>query len=264
MPLPHSTVSPERQLQADMPARATPLIPPASPFGKFAFYRRRYGAASTLARLLGRKFPGLWRLIGPASTRGYLSRWLARPGRHILNLGGGSNCMAECLTVDVDARADAYVDVTRPLPFPDECFDAVFCEEVIEHIDRAAGRRLLAECARVLRPGGILRVTTPDLAYFAHRVLAAPDDPAEINGIFYDHGHLHIYTPESLARACQEAGFESPQRSGYRDPESRLGWLDSHADRFGRSPEISQYTEALRSALPGKTADTTIGSMRQL
>ena len=154
--------------------------------------------------------------------------------------------MDECLTVDINVRADAYVDVTRPLPLRDESVGAIFCEEVIEHVDLPAGRRLLAECFRILRPGGALRLTTPDLEYFARGVLADPADPAEINAIFFDHGHRHLYTRESLIRECQVVGFVDALPSSYRDPNSKLGWLDSHADRFNHPPEISQYLEVAR------------------
>jgi predicted SAM-dependent methyltransferase len=226
-----------------MPLRPTPVIPPHALPRKVAFYRRRYGLLSTAARALGRRSPWIWEIIGPVSTAPLLRRWIAEPGDRILNLGGGSNCMHECFTVDIDARADAYVDVTRPLPFPEWSVGAIFCEEVIEHVDLPAGRRLLAECHRILRPGGSLRLTTPDLEYFARNVLAAPADPGEINAIFFGHGHRHLYTQESLARSCRAAGFVDLRPSRYQDPESKLGWLDSHADRFGHPPEISQYLE---------------------
>jgi predicted SAM-dependent methyltransferase len=229
-----------------MPAHPTPVRPPGSALQKLAFYGRKYGLVSSVARFAGRKSYRVWRWIGPVCTAGHLRRWLANPGDLILNLGGGGNCLAECFTVDIDARADAYVDVTRPLPMPECSVAAIFCEEVIEHVDLPAGRRLLAECFRILRPGGMLRLTTPDLGYFARRVLADPAEPAEINSIFFGHGHRHLYTQESLTGACLATGFVNPRPSRYQDPESKLGWLDSHADRFGHLPEISQYLEVSR------------------
>ncbi|MGL6289466.1 MAG: class I SAM-dependent methyltransferase, partial [Silanimonas sp.] len=47
----------------------------------------------------------------------------------------------------------------RGLSFDDAVFDAIACFEVLEHIDLVD--HALAECARVLRPGGVLVATAP-------------------------------------------------------------------------------------------------------
>ncbi len=47
------------------------------------------------------------------------------------------------------------------LPFPDGAFDVVLCSDMLEHVkDRP---RLIAEFARVLRPGGLLYLAFPNL-----------------------------------------------------------------------------------------------------
>ena len=43
--------------------------------------------------------------------------------------------------------------------FPDSSFDAITLIEIVEHLRDA--KALLAECARILKPGGIVLVTTP-------------------------------------------------------------------------------------------------------
>ena len=53
------------------------------------------------------------------------------------------------------------VDLTRGLPYPDESFDLVVLTEVIEHLENH--RAALGEVARVLRPGGHLILTTPNI-----------------------------------------------------------------------------------------------------
>lgn len=60
----------------------------------------------------------------------------------------------------LDARAEFRVaDADEPLPFPDASFDALFCNDAVNHLrDRA---RVLREWARVLRPGGRLVYTDP-------------------------------------------------------------------------------------------------------
>ena len=56
---------------------------------------------------------------------------------------------------------DEGVDLTRGLPYPDESFDLVVLTEVIEHLENH--RAALSEVARVLRPGGHLILTTPNI-----------------------------------------------------------------------------------------------------
>jgi 2-polyprenyl-3-methyl-5-hydroxy-6-metoxy-1,4-benzoquinol methylase len=55
---------------------------------------------------------------------------------------------------------EIYLDLTRPLPLPDECFTYVFGEHVIEHIPEGVAVALLGELHRVLRPGGVLAAST--------------------------------------------------------------------------------------------------------
>ncbi|MGD9735439.1 MAG: class I SAM-dependent methyltransferase [Solirubrobacterales bacterium] len=68
----------------------------------------------------------------------------------------------------------------RKLPFDDDSFDAVVCWETIEHIED--GSAVLAELRRVLRPDGLLLVSSPN-----------PGVYQEDN----EH-HVHEYTPEEL------------------------------------------------------------------
>lgn len=55
------------------------------------------------------------------------------------------------------------------LPFDDNCFDMVLCLDVIEHLHNSP-KKVLAETRRVLRPGGKLILTTPNLATLKNRL----------------------------------------------------------------------------------------------
>jgi SAM-dependent methyltransferase len=59
-------------------------------------------------------------------------------------------------------------DANQPLPYADAAFDAVLCTEVIEHLENPTN--LLRECARVLRPGGSLVLSTPNVSSMVSRV----------------------------------------------------------------------------------------------
>lgn len=82
----------------------------------------------------------------------------------VLEIGGGSGflqtciaeCVGECVSIDVAAHPNSVGRVTlydgRKLPFGDAVFDIIFSSNVLEHVDDLDG--MLAECGRVLKPGG--------------------------------------------------------------------------------------------------------------
>jgi predicted SAM-dependent methyltransferase len=220
-------------------------VPPQSFFSKLAFYSSKYGFLHAICSYLGRHSGLLWQVLGPLVTGPYRVKATKQP-KVIINLGGGSNCLVGCLTADVDPRADCYVDGTKPLPFPGSSVHGVFCEEFLEHISEEEGRALLAECYRILVPGGVIRLTTPNLDWFARLLVDGVDMWREVNSIFYDHGHKCLYSTLALKTALSESGFEGVQHSTYQDPQSVLGHLDSHADRYKHPAEMSQYIEGMK------------------
>jgi SAM-dependent methyltransferase len=56
------------------------------------------------------------------------------------------------------------------LPFPDASFDRALCLDVLEHLAYEEQPRALAEIFRVLRPGGELLVSVPNLAHLQSRI----------------------------------------------------------------------------------------------
>lgn len=61
---------------------------------------------------------------------------------------------------------DYGIDLNEPLPYADASFDVVYSTEVIEHIE--SHRMFISEASRVLRDGGFLIITTPNI----HRLLS--------------------------------------------------------------------------------------------
>ncbi|HEV2887909.1 MAG TPA: methyltransferase domain-containing protein [Jatrophihabitans sp.] len=137
------------------------------------------------------------------------------------------------------------LDIAEPLPVADGALDWVYAEHLIEHVSLPTAVHWLTEVRRVLAPGGLLRLTTPDLAkyvagyaggdpFFAkHRrrvaltVQVAPAMPARnafmFNQIFYLYGHRWLYDLAELQYVLGEAGFAVADvrlceyRSGSRD-----------------------------------------------
>lgn len=136
-----------------------------------------------------------------------------------LHLGSGAVRLPGWKNIDLEApEADLLLDLRQPLPFPDGSVSHVFSEHVIEHIERHEALSLLRECRRLLVPDGVVRVTTPDLAWLVDNYAGAvtdgwgdqwqPGTPARlINEGMRSWGHCFIYDRPELARLFREAGF---------------------------------------------------------
>ena len=59
--------------------------------------------------------------------------------------------------------SDRLHDVTRDLPYPDGRFEAVYARRILEHLTPAEADGFLREVHRVLQPGGVVRLSVPDL-----------------------------------------------------------------------------------------------------
>lgn len=83
----------------------------------------------------------------------------------MINLGCGSRFHAAWVNVDIVPSNPAVkaCDLSKPFPFSEGSFDVVYHSNVLEHIRREHAHAFMRECARILRPGGILRVAVPDL-----------------------------------------------------------------------------------------------------
>lgn len=173
-----------------------------------------------LSHALGR-LRNVWRLSGLSRRHRY--------GK--LNLGCGKDRRSGFLNVDLGLAGELHVDVRRPFPFPDGHFALVFSEHMIEHLTEAEAARCLRECYRVLQPAGVLRLSTPDLAFQikmyqdgneggrAFRRAAASampwkysagevTTPAQgLNDALCQWGHCHLYDREDLERVLRAAGF---------------------------------------------------------
>lgn len=86
-----------------------------------------------------------------------------------LNLGGYGDCHPRLhyegfVAVDLEARDGWTVghDLMAPFPLPDGGVDRVLSEHCLEHLPPERLPPLLAECHRVLRPGGFMRLAVPD------------------------------------------------------------------------------------------------------
>lgn len=79
-----------------------------------------------------------------------------------INLGCGQDPTGYGVDIDPTSKADLIADI-HSLPLEDNIADQITCYEVLEHLQ--SPRDAMKEIARILKPGGVLIVTVPNLLH---------------------------------------------------------------------------------------------------
>jgi SAM-dependent methyltransferase len=101
---------------------------------------------------------GRWLDLGCADG-GYSAELLRRGAAEVIGVDAEEDRIATARHRDLP-HASFEVALAENLPFPDGHFNGVFMNEVFEHVGNEAAA--LAEVARVLRPGGVLVLISPN------------------------------------------------------------------------------------------------------
>jgi len=124
-------------------------------------------------------------------------------------------------------------DIVRdPFPMPDEEFDVVTFSEVLEHLPVERLNPILREIARVTKTGGILLVSSPNLASLENRIRLAKgksilDMPDQVSYAVGTYGHIRLYTTGEIRKAMERLEFETLRceiescNAGYRGASER-------------------------------------------
>lgn len=147
-----------------------------------------------------------------------LASWIGQ-GRDVLDVGCRDGTLTRCFAkgnkvtgLDIDRRAleicrqtlgitTHWCDASKGLPVADAAFDAACAAEILEHIPYP--NRLVADVARVLRPGGVFVGSVPNAFRLKNRIRFLFGREFET-----DPTHLHWYSPEALRRLLS-AHFEA-------------------------------------------------------
>jgi SAM-dependent methyltransferase len=143
-----------------------------------------------------------------------------QPGERVLDLGCAagaishflSTCGCETVGVDAEPRAIRKARALFPglhfeqadvasLPFPDASFDKAVAADLVEHLDDATFRAMLAETHRVLRAGGTLSIYTPNPKHPIERLKA-------LNLVLAQNPtHIGLRDAATLRRMLADAGY---------------------------------------------------------
>lgn len=115
-----------------------------------------------------------------------------------VNFGCGEEKPEGWVNVDLDFafKPDLQVDLSKDLPFASASVDYILSEDFISQLDIEGSKRFLRECRRILKPGGVMRLLTPDLQRLARAYLDRPD---WLLGIW----KTHVGVPLATATACE-------------------------------------------------------------
>lgn len=170
-------------------------------------------------------------------------------------------------------RGVITADLRRPLPFPSASAECIYASHVLEHLYEDEARSLLAECVRVLKVHGVLRIVVPDLSaivrQYAGDTASTPDGgrprPADwLNEelrlrprsaprghLLYRlyqaatdfHTHKWMYDAESLIGRLEDAGFADVEQRSFRN--SRIQAI-GEIERPDRVLEGELYVEGVK------------------
>jgi predicted SAM-dependent methyltransferase len=180
-----------------------------------------------------------------------------------VQLGAGPNFLDGWLNTDYEPTVAGlvFLDVTREFPLPSGCLDFNFSEHLIEHVSHQSALFMLNEAFRTLRPGGTIRVATPNLQNFLSLFGTSDSLHAKryvewsvemnqfpqhgttacfvLNNMLRAWGHQFIYDPATLESTLRKAGFSDIVLCGVgesRHPELRD--LESHGLIIGEENNL--------------------------
>jgi predicted SAM-dependent methyltransferase len=209
-----------------------------------------------------------------------IRRYLADNDVRKLRIGAGPHTDPGWLCCDLLPLSTdvVFMDATKPMPLPNGSFDVVMSEHMIEHLDLPGGRSMLAECRRILRPGGRIRIATPDLEKVTRCVFmsdtdsdsreyvalmnqvnpAIPDSDRDnpaymINRVLRDWGHRFLYDEPTLVRLLLEEGFCDVVRCSVGcSTHSELIGVERHHEEIGVRHNLLE-TMVLEASVPTDT-----------
>ena len=139
-----------------------------------------------------------------------------------------------CIAVDLDSV---------PLPFSDNSFGTVVSNSAIEH--RFFSERSLAECLRVLKPGGAFIICLPNTAHWICRLWLLFGRFPYVRNSPLDETHLRFFTVHEAKGLCKKYGARVTATDGHASL-----WVRGFYPRPFRWPPVAAVYNRLARVCP--------------
>jgi 2-polyprenyl-6-hydroxyphenyl methylase / 3-demethylubiquinone-9 3-methyltransferase len=156
------------------------------------------------------------RVLDIGSGGGFLTESFADAGAVVTGVDPARNSVlvAQKHAVHQGHEIDYAVGIGEALPFADESFDVVTCCDVLEHVDDLS--QVLAETARVLKPGGLYFYDTINRTLKSWFLMVEIAQNFPLTQIVPSnlHDRTMFIKPQELEEALAAAGLRSRQVTG--------------------------------------------------
>jgi predicted SAM-dependent methyltransferase/LPS sulfotransferase NodH len=163
-----------------------------------------------------------------------------------IHYGCGRNVRDGWLNIDIVDESYPYgsvppelasritrVDLRERHPYEDDTFRFAYSEDFLEHLSQADGIKFLCEVYRCLQPGGVFRLSCPDLIARARKQLVGADGEQFCAAEYTRWHHKCLWTEETIRGVALQIGFQRCERMAYRKsthPELLLDTRPEQAD----------------------------------
>lgn len=141
----------------------------------------------------------------------------------------------------------AFNIVGSPLPLPDNSVEVIFHEDFIEHLDQKEQILFLAEMKRVLKPGGVHRINTPNLL---PSMKEHSNFKKGYSGVFKEewekHIHKNVLTPKILEEMALLVGYRKVVFSSRNKSQAKGLPLEYRPDPNDRPEEGNIFADLIK------------------
>lgn len=199
-------------------------------------------------------------------TQKAVGEFLGQGGPKRFQFGSGGHRLPGWFNTDYEPWVSEvyHLDMREALPFPDNSLDVAASEHVFEHFSYQEGAKILSELFRCLKPGGLVRMSMPDLdqyialwdkpisqaktaymqAYVAIEHAGDPVTPCmTLNLAMRSFGHKFLYDRPTLSSLLAQTGFTDIR---FATPSDRSGLrLADFEVRVARGNPVLDHYETM-------------------